>query len=67
LLELTDEKRDELAVALYRLSRSIFMHEEELHKIIEFLGIDITNARYMCRLLDIDMQQWVFQQKDRKK
>ncbi|KXT58983.1 hypothetical protein LACDD01_02260 [Lactococcus sp. DD01] len=43
------------------------MHEEELHKIIEFLGIDITNARYMCRLLDIDMQQWVFQQKDRKK
>lgn len=67
LLELTDEKRDELAVALYHISNSLYMHDEELAKVIEFLGIDITDARYMCKLLDIDMQQWVFQQNHRKK
>ncbi|WP_285022867.1 hypothetical protein [Lactococcus garvieae] len=67
LLELTDEKRDELAVALYHISNSLFMNAEELDKVIEFLGIDITDARYMCKLLDIDHEQWNFQQNHRKK
>ena len=67
LLELTDEKRDELAVALYHISHSLFTYDEELEKVIEFLGIDITNARYMCRLLNIDREQWNFQQNHRKK
>lgn len=67
LLELTDEKRDELAVALYHISNSLFMNAEELDKVIEFLGIDITDTQYMCKLLDIDEEQWAFQQNHRKK
>lgn len=69
LLELTDKKREELTISLYLIARSMrgSINEEEVDKLLEFLGIDITNARYMCKLLDIDMQQWVFQQNHRKK
>lgn len=69
LLELTDEKREELTIALYRITWSMrgSINKEEVDKLLEFLGIDITNARYMCKLLDIDLQQWVFQQNHRKK
>lgn len=69
LLELTDKKREELAIALYRIAWSMkgSINKEEVDKLLEFLGIDITNARYMCKILDIDMQQWVFQQNHRKK
>ena len=69
LLELTDKKREELTISLYLIARSMrgSINEEEVDKLLEFLGIDITNARYMCKLLDIDMQQWVFQQNHHKK